>query len=259
MLKIEELVNCKANKFSCEKLGPLVLIVLRGEGTVSFLDEVSNFRGGSVLFVFDASEVKILDGGIESGYALSFSQTMLDWFLLRYPLFGKARVFKGDLLSLVVPAGQVPLLQRDCQSLVLELALGSNLERSRLLFALLMLNVLECEPNLLIGKQLRSDMEEFNELLALNFRQERSTKFYARRMGVSPRRLNGLCRSWFLGKPFFAVLMDWLLGEAEFRLLYSDEPIKVIAMELGFKSPQNFRMYFVRFRGMSPLAFRNGK
>ncbi len=54
----------------------------------------------------------------------------------------------------------------------------------------------------------------------------------------------------------FEVVMDRLLSEAEFLLLSSDMEVKAIGFELGFVTLQNFIMYFIRWRGMTPLAFR---
>lgn len=134
-----------------------------------------------------------------------------------------------------------------------------SLEHQKLLFGLFMLEIfLPKTKGFSTVDSYYGILMEFYELLEANFRSERSTRFYARRLGVSPRKLNTLCRKWFDGKAFFGVLMDRLLYEAEHRLKYSDDPLKAIARELGFKSSQNFRMYFVRYRGISPFEFRKG-
>ncbi|WP_128353297.1 helix-turn-helix domain-containing protein [Pedobacter chitinilyticus] len=94
-------------------------------------------------------------------------------------------------------------------------------------------------------------------LVDLNYRSQRRTAFYARHMAMSPKRLNRLCREeWGVGKNCFEVVMGRLLSEAEFLLLSSDMEVKAIGYELGFVTPQNFIMYFIRWRGMTPLAFR---
>lgn len=98
--------------------------------------------------------------------------------------------------------------------------------------------------------------EEFKVLLEDSLRSHRATSFYARRMGVSSRRLNSLCRNWYGGKGVFEVVMDRLISEAEFLLLGTDMPIKAIGYELGFSSGENFGMYFRRMRGGAPLVFR---
>jgi len=145
----------------------------------------------------------------------------------------------------------------DLELLKRELGAGRDPRRVQLAFSLLM-----CALFPLKGDQRAVDgvcPGEFAKLLEQNFRICRSTSFYAGRLGVSPRKLNSWCRGRFAAKGFYGVLIARVMAEAECRLLGSDEPIKVIAFELGFGSVQHFRTYFFRYSGISPSGFRSGQ
>lgn len=189
-------------------------------------------------------------------YVLEFDKLMWLEFFRFFPQFRpvlsmeKLNYIEVDIVNPV--AARLRLAQ-----LVEETKSNVPVEHQKLLFGLFMLDIVLPKGGVTMPVQNINGMRvELDEILEVNFKSERSTRYYARRVGVSPRRLNALCRMWFDGKAFFAVLMERLLFEAEHRLTYSVDPIKAIAFELGFKSPQNFRMYFVRYRGISPLEFR---
>ncbi|MBB2145798.1 helix-turn-helix domain-containing protein [Pedobacter sp. LMG 31464] len=80
-------------------------------------------------------------------------------------------------------------------------------------------------------------------------------RFYARKLTVSSRHLNRLCREWYGGKGIFEVVTERICMEAEVLLPDSGLLVKVVAYELGFSSTQHFRVYFKQHRGMTPSEF----
>jgi AraC family transcriptional regulator, transcriptional activator of pobA len=78
---------------------------------------------------------------------------------------------------------------------------------------------------------------------------------YARELGVSETRLNGLCRR-LTGDSAFNLVQERLALEARRRLLFIAGPIGRLAVELGFKDAAYFCRFFRRHHGMSPGEFR---
>ncbi|MBB2143946.1 helix-turn-helix domain-containing protein [Pedobacter sp. LMG 31464] len=235
-----------------------VLFVLRGDGHLSIgATEFSYTSAMAFAFKGDVAP-ELLSGRMEVAYLVCFSDKDLEDFVLRYPLARNvAREVRPWRLNLTKE--RIPHLEQELGLLKMELVLGTNRERLRLLFSLLMLQLFEGEipaRGSLTGK--KDLIDEFRESLERYFRLQRSTRFYARKLAVSSRRLNGLCKDWYAGKRMFEVVLERICLEAEILLLDIDIPIKAVAYELGFSSTQHFRVYFKRFRGMSPSEFRFG-
>lgn len=161
------------------------------------------------------------------------------------------------LVFLELDGLRMALVVERLRVLVFELERSGDFDHLKLVFALLLLDMVEDRFVVAQPSEVGYDLfGEFKVLLEGYFRESRSTSFYARRLGLTDRRLNAFCREWYAGKGLFAVVMERLISEAEFLLLGTDMPIKAIAYELGFSSGENFGMYFRRSRGISPLVFR---
>ena len=234
-----------------------VVFVAGGKGNVQVDDVGSSFRQGVVCLVDSGVSITI---SAEPGrcIVLSFDRGLWEHFLLVYPLargvdaFGLVRMVELDAVAAKAALARL-------SQLMSETFRGVSYEHQKLLFSLFMLEVLsvKVEPAEAVNVPLAL-LGEFRELLEANFKVERSTRFYARRLAVSSRRLNELCRIWFAGRDVFDVVMDRICSEAEFMLLGSDVPVKAVAYELGFSSTHHFRVYFKRFRGMTPTELREG-
>jgi AraC-like DNA-binding protein len=243
---------------ACDIPSDYALLVLES-GVVRFLG-----RDGKIDDV-DVSGVYILSGGgcvVSSncgdtlGELVCFDRISFVHFVRTCDLVGRScQLDKLGFLEKIEGADLVAI-RMDLLLLKKELEVGGDQLRLNLAFSLLMCSVFWGGRELGTANNGDSFADEFNRLLEGNFRRCRSTNFFARRLGISARKLNSWCRGSFSGKGFYAVLIDRLMMEAEFRLLCSDDPIKFIAYELGFRSVQHFRTYFVRYRGISPSGLR---
>lgn len=219
---------------------------------------VEDIRGkGVYLFSGDCTEVT----GVEidtSAELICFARNFLVCFLRNYPVGTAAVDLEKKCRHLKIDAAGQCAMRRDLELLKTELENAENSVRVRLAFCLLMCSVWAGKGDVDLAGDCGFTLKQFDELLEANLCSCRSTSFYARRLGMSSRKLNSWCRSRFSGKGFYAVLIERLMVEAEYRLLCTEEPIKVIAIELGFRSVQHFRTYFVRYRGVSPSGYRLG-
>ncbi len=234
-----------------------MLVVAMGEGVVEIDGLEISFVAGSVFFLDKGAGFRMVSGEVQVGHFLCFNFRYVDYFLLQYPL-GRGLGLFGELVILQLAQERWLLALNRIRILAAELYRGAGFGHLKMLFSLLLLDMLEdrflvVEP-LDEGLQLK---DKFHSLIETSFKSHRDTRYYAAQMGLTPRRLREWCKIWHQGKSVFEVVMDRLISESEFLLLGTDLPIKAIAYELGFTSGENFGTYFTRYRGITPKAFRS--
>lgn len=235
-----------------------ILVVAMGQGEVLVDGKLFVLTAGSVFFLRAGTTFRLIVGEVQVGHFLRFNVRYVDYFLLQYPLGRGLGLFDG-LVQVELGTGRLALVLNRIRVLAVELDRGAGFEHLKLLFSLLLLDMVHdrfapAESFDPIGQR----KEKFHLLVEQSFKSQRSTRFYAVEMGLTPRRLRELCRGWYGGKGVFEVVMDRLISESEFLLLGTDLPIKAIAYELGFSSSENFGTYFMRYRGLTPKQFRAG-
>ncbi len=230
-----------------------MLFVISGSGSLLLSVGRLDICRGRVFFLGAGDSVVLELGAAVGGFLVCFEELFFDDFLLHYPRFRDCGVF-GTVNYLDVSSGDVLAVIEELRWLKAEIGNDSPMMRLKLRFDLVMLVILGSleMPAVLEDKLLLN----FTALLESNFILQRTSGFYADRLGVTMRKLNGLCRIWFDGKGFAQVHRDRLLSEAEYLLLETDKQIKEIAFELEFCSQQHFRGYFKQAKGMCPTSFR---
>lgn len=236
-----------------------ILVVAIGDGQLVVSGERFLFAPGSVFLLGEGTGLSVEFGEIGVGHLLELDAAYVEQFLLAYPL-GRGLGLFGDLVSLFLPAGQFPVVMERLRILGAEINRGVGFEHLKLLFSLFLLDVVQDKFVLSAGYDPAKRLfVEFSELVERFYFENRSSSFYARRLGVSVKRLNRLCREeWFAGKNCYQVVMDRILSQAEYLLLGTDMEVKAIGFELGFSSGANFATYFVRYKGITPVQFRKG-
>jgi AraC family transcriptional activator of pobA len=78
---------------------------------------------------------------------------------------------------------------------------------------------------------------------------------FAQQLGISETSLNRLCQR-LVGTTAFELIQQRIVLEARRKLVYSANPIRGIAAELGFKDAAYFCRFFRRRIGTSPHDFR---
>jgi AraC family transcriptional activator of pobA len=109
----------------------------------------------------------------------------------------------------------------------------------------------------LIGSEIleHSTIEQFKELLEMNYRTERRVKFYAQLLKIHPNHLNFLMKK-HSGMNAKESIVNRVIQEAKFLLVNSKHPVKDIASKTGFDDANNFSTFFQRYAGCSPGIFR---
>ena len=100
--------------------------------------------------------------------------------------------------------------------------------------------------------------DKFMALLKLYHTAERSVKFYADRLCLTPNYLSGVIKD-YSGKSATEWINEYVILEAKIMLKNTDLSIQEIAYKLNFVTQSAFGKYFKLQTGMGPKFYRNGK
>lgn len=96
----------------------------------------------------------------------------------------------------------------------------------------------------------------FTELLSAHFKTYREVSDYAGMLGITSRRLTDLCKRCS-GKNAKEIINGQVVAEAKRSLQFSSSPVKEIAYQLNFNSPEQFSHFFKKATTYSPANYRD--
>jgi AraC family transcriptional activator of pobA len=195
------------------------------------------------------------------GYQLSFG----DCFWERSP--ASANNCKAVLFNNVNAHQQLPVEKADnveleflFQTLSREYNKGNYSNKLDALAAylkIIMIKIANINDSLLRGYDSpdRQLYRQFLDLVHHQYRTSRDVAEYAGRLNISPRKLSDLCRDNG-GKGAKEIINDQLIAEAKRFLQFSSRPVKEIAFDLNFHTPEQFSHFFKTHARVSPLLYR---
>ena len=100
--------------------------------------------------------------------------------------------------------------------------------------------------------------DDFFRLLALHYRKDRTVKFYADKMALTPKYLSQAIRR-ITGKSVHEWVDDAIMLEIKNLLKTTDLTILQISEELNFCSPSSFIQFFRQHTGQTPFRYRHSE
>lgn len=97
---------------------------------------------------------------------------------------------------------------------------------------------------------------KFMKLLEAYHTKERSLRFYADKMCLTPKYVSGAIKS-YSGKGALEWINEYVILEAEIMLRYTEISVQEIAYALNFPTQSAFGKYFKQQLGVSPKQYRN--
>ena len=96
---------------------------------------------------------------------------------------------------------------------------------------------------------------KFKSLLERHFTESRNADFYARKMNITYKHLNIICKEVanVTAKKF---IDEFMILEAKRQLINSTIKSTELAFSLGFEEPTNFVKYFKKHTGLTPNKFK---
>lgn len=96
----------------------------------------------------------------------------------------------------------------------------------------------------------------FMDLISAEFHVCHSVNKYAEKLNLTARRLSELCKRCS-GLNAKEIINGQLLSEAKRSLQFGSSPVKEIAYNLNFNTPEEFSHFFKKYVKISPLEYRN--
>lgn len=193
------------------------------------------------------------------GYIISFKESFLLEDVGEKNLFHFLHLFNTQ--SLLVGEENIPLLLILLNSLLqLQSDSNNNLKSdlAKNLFLSLLIQIKRLtvyQHEVFQGSRFR-DFIHFKQLIAQHYQDSHDAKFYARKMQVSYKYLNDICKE--LGNSTAKAFLDqWLLLEIKRNLSEAKYTTQEIAYKTGFQEPSNFIRFFKRYEGVTPAKFLN--
>jgi len=238
-----------------------MVFIQDGEGTLQ-IDDVNYELAAGQLFLISKGQV-ISYGPVSTfnGFNLSFGES----FWQRSP--SSANNCKAVLFNNASVNQLLPLSAADCSELVFLLnALWqefikpnyvNKLDALAAYLKIIMIKVANVNASLAKGfdsydKQL---YRRFLELLSANYKSSHEVSDYARQLGISARKLAELSKRCS-GKGAKELINGQLIAEAKRSLQFSSRPVKEIAYELNFSTPDQFSHFFKKNTSASPQDYR---
>ncbi len=98
-------------------------------------------------------------------------------------------------------------------------------------------------------------VNDFKQLVNDHFIEHKDLAFYTEQLGISSRQLLYATKQ-ALGKNAKEVIIEKVIIEGKRFLTYSGLSVKQVAYCLGFNEPNNFSIFFHKYTGLTPLAFK---
>ena len=114
---------------------------------------------------------------------------------------------------------------------------------------------LACKRNIFFDTQRYKDFHLFKELIHKNYSKTHNAKDYAKKLNVSYKYLNDICKE-ITQKTAKAFIDDWLLLEIKRNISEGKYTSQEIAFKMGFREPSNFTRFFKKHTRITPLQFQ---
>jgi AraC-like DNA-binding protein len=92
------------------------------------------------------------------------------------------------------------------------------------------------------------------DLIEENYKEEKNSDFYARKMGLSSKRLNEIVKK-ASGCTITQMIHNRLILEAKREMVSQNKTIQNISYELGFENPSYFSRFFKKHENISPKEY----
>lgn len=110
------------------------------------------------------------------------------------------------------------------------------------------------QTSLLIETTKITVFKNFKTLLEQNFKESRSADYYAKKLAITYKHLNSICKD-LVNKTAKNVIDDFIIIQAKRSLINSSVKSNELAYQLGFEDPTNFSKYFKKHTGLTPNLF----
>jgi AraC-like DNA-binding protein len=238
-----------------------ILFVQEGAGVIE-IDDVRFGLTGKALFLLSKGQLcRFPEKSKVTGYELNFG----DCFWEKAPESAsncKAVLFNNAAENQQIPLNDTAFVELDFlfQSLLNEFEKKDYVNKLDVLAAYLKIIMIKianvnAEAGAGFDNHEKQLYRSFIELVSRKYREMHEVAEYAMELNVPARRLSDICRRC-AGKGAKELINGQIVAEAKRSLQFSSQPVKEIAYQLHFSSPEQFSHFFKKNAQMSPQDYR---
>jgi AraC family transcriptional regulator, transcriptional activator of pobA len=238
-----------------------IILVVSGSGQIQIDDQQYYVTGHQLLLLSKGQIFRGIDLQV-TGYEISFG----DCFWERSPQ--SANNCKAVLFNNASTNQQLPLDEKVFAQLcplfdILRVEHNSpdyinKLDVMAAYLKIIMIKIANINAALIDGynDQEKQLYRQFIEMVSQQYQQLHDVAHYAKLLHVTPRRLSDICKSCS-GTGAKQIINGQLIAEAKRNLQFSAAPIKEIAYQLHFSTPEQFSNFFKKIVSASPSDYRS--
>ena len=239
-----------------------ILLVESGTGKLTIDNRIFEINSHEVFLMSKGQVCKFGNSPMVSGYVISFGDCFWD-NTPRSASNCKAVLFNNAIANQRLQLNNVELSELSflCNTLLKEYESPQYLNQMDAVAAYLKIIMIKL-ANVKITEEATFDSRDyllyrkFMELLSAQFRSCHSVNDYAEMLNITARRLSELCKRCS-GINAKEIINGQIVAEAKRSLQFSSNPVKEIAYELNFHTPEQFSHFFKKNTNISPADYRN--
>lgn len=198
-----------------------------------------------------------------AGYAIILSEEFLQQIQLDFRFRAQSYINLRDIGPISVPTDELMylkpyyiLLKKNMEDGNPEIIKGLAIALSHTIISLMgkyqQRPTAEIERGETRAQQL---FDKFMKLLGAYHTKERSLKFYAEKMFLTPKYVSGMIKS-YSGKGALEWINEYVVLEAKMMLRYTEMTVQEVAYALNFPTQSAFGKYFKQQVGVGPKRYR---
>lgn len=238
-----------------------ILLITSGIGQVTIDNETFEITAGSLFLISKGQLISFKPGTKFSSYELSFG----DCFWEKAP--SSANNCKAVLFNNASANQTIALQNEDYEelssifkSLLYEFRKEeyiNQLDAMAAYLKIIMIKIANINHSLAKGFDNYENQvyTQFLELISKNYKTSREVADYARILGISARKLTDLSKRC-CDRGAKELINGQIMAEAKRSLQFSSDPIKEIAFQLNFATPDQFSHFFKKNAQVSPNDYR---
>jgi len=239
-----------------------IYIVYSGTGTLRVDDQDHTITGSEIFLVSKGQVFSISAGTKLEGLEIQFG----DCFWERTP--ASASNCKAVLFNNAALNQRLPLSAPDATALnpVLDMLTDeyespdypNKLDAMAAYLKIIMIKLanINASANHELDNDNNNLYRRFLELVSTNYSHTHEVADFARELSVTARKLSDLCKQKS-GNGAKEIINGHVIAEAKRSLQFSAKPIKEIAYDLSFATPEQFSHFFKRNTDIAPADYRN--
>ncbi|WP_333624216.1 helix-turn-helix transcriptional regulator [Sphingobacterium siyangense] len=239
-----------------------ILLVESGTGTLTIDDGIFEIRKSNVFLLSKGQVYTFQNSPTITGYVISFGDCFWDT-TPRSASNCKAVLFNNTIANQQLQLNNIELSEFSFLFglLLKEYESPQYINQMDAVAAYLKIIMIKL-ANVKIMDEAAFDSQDyllyrkFMELLSVQFRYCHSVNKYAEILHITSRRLSELCKRCS-GMTAKEIISGQIIAEAKRSLQFSSDPVKEIAYELSFSTPEQFSHFFKKNAKISPADYRH--